>query len=36
MTFGFNGDFAVIDMQRKAEDFLNEYSGYVTGKKQQL
>ena len=27
ITIGFNGDYALIDMKKSAEDFLDEYSG---------
>ncbi len=32
ITIGFNGDYAVIDMKKSAEHFLNEYNGYLTAK----
>ena len=32
ITVGFNGDYAVIDMKKMAEDFLKEYNGYLTAK----
>ncbi len=32
ITFGFNGDIAVIEMKGDAEDFLKEYNGYLTAK----
>lgn len=27
ITIGFNGEYALLDMKKSAEDFLNEYSG---------
>lgn len=32
ITIGFNGEYAVIDMKKTAENFLEEYSGYLTAK----
>lgn len=32
ITIGFNGDTAVVDMKKNGENFLNEYSGYLTAK----
>lgn len=32
ITIGFNEEYAVIDMKKSAEFFLEEYSGYLTAK----
>lgn len=33
MTISFDGDYAVMAMKKHAEDFLDEYNGYITFKK---
>ena len=34
ITIGFNDEYALLDMRKNAEDFLNEYQGFAMAKKQ--
>ena len=34
IIIGFNGEYALLDMRKNAEDFLNEYQGFAIAKKQ--